>query len=118
MKMKSKTKEELLNNTIKRYNIETRSTDGSRCKYLNNDDRRCAIGIELNKPLARRLDMIEPNGVINDEVFKLLPKRLKKMGKDFLSEVQVLHDNRQYWTEEGLSRQGEFRVSEIRSKFL
>ena len=110
---KSTTRQELLDNTIKFYNLNNRCVTGLGCRYRYNN-KACAIGREISDELANRLD----NEFIsaqcsNNDVFKLLPIRLQKMGSNFLNDIQILHDNAYNWTKKGLSENGKSVVKGI-----
>lgn len=59
----------------------------------------CAIGRKLSKKLQLELDNIDDFGISvhSDLVFLKLPKKLQKLGKDFLLSCQNLHDNGFYF---------------------
>jgi len=111
--MRSKTKLELLNNTAARYNINTRAVNVKGCcSYITEDGKKCAIGAEVRNP-----SKLVNGGVLNDYVFSALPKRLQKMGLDFLSDIQSLHDKPINWNERGLSEKGSDRFEQIKSAY-
>lgn len=111
---KSNSKQELLENTIKHFNSSNRSISLSgACMFKNKDGNRCAIGREIDETLIDELDSKDFSSVSNDEVFEKLPKRLKDMGQGFLHKIQMLHDDKSYWDETGLSKEGKFKVHGI-----
>jgi hypothetical protein len=111
----SKTKEELLENTINHFNANNRATDRwGRCQYLTEDGRRCAIGIEVSLKLAKSINQGKTVG--NEELFNSLPQRLKDMGQNYLLSIQQLHDSGLNWNETGLSTRGESCVESIKSR--
>lgn len=116
-KHNSKTQQELLENTINYFTSENRSIDNNSedCTYITEDGKRCAIGIELTKPLAKKLS-INNDGIENDD-FDYLPKRLKSMTKSFLINIQELHDGHDYWDKKGLTIQGKRAVKRIVNKY-
>lgn len=113
----SKTRQELLNSTVQHFNCNNRAVNGSVCSYLTKEGKRCAIGRELTKKKAQLLDSRASTGsgtgVTAEGVFELLPKRLRDMGKHFLSDIQSLHDDRSNWNETGLSYEGKGTVRSI-----
>ena len=111
----SKTRQELLDNTINHFTSLNRSSDiEGNCKYLSVNGCRCAIGLEIPKTKARIFDDLKnDNPVCRDEIFENLPKRLQKMGASFLSAIQRLHDTDEYWNKEGLSAKGLVEVEGI-----
>jgi hypothetical protein len=110
---KSETKEELLLNTINYFNTSNRGVDGGGgCVYHNADTgNRCAIGRELSKELAYGLE-----GSVGF-IYDLLPKRLKDMDADFLTQVQRLHDREEHWDCSGLSKLGHSKARSIIKKY-
>lgn len=105
---KSNNRQELFDNTIKFFNLNNRShgNGDNRCKYRGANNTACAIGREIPDKLAKELDRKIKTTVKVDSVFEKLPKRLQKMGKDFLNDIQRLHDSQHCWTETGLSSDG------------
>jgi hypothetical protein len=105
---KSNNRQELFDNTIKFFNTKNRSHGGgdSRCKYRGANNTACAIGREIPDELAKSLDRSFQNAVKADSVFDKLPKRLQRMGKDFLNAIQRLHDTSYCWDETGLTPNG------------
>ena len=69
----------------------------------------CAIGRWLEPNLALELDEYceyKNTSVMEPDIFTRLPQALKKLGKDFLVAIQHLHDDEDYWAEDGLSAFG------------
>lgn len=112
-----------LEDTIGHYNINNRCVKYGECRYspksigLEGISEGCAIGRHLTEKLALSLDKGSNTVVYKPEVFKKLPGSLRKLGKDFLSEVQCLHDNTRNWDESGLSVEGENKVRMINLQF-
>jgi len=114
----SQTRQELLQSTVNYYTLNNRAVSGDTCAYMTEKGNRCAIGIECNKKLARELESMDDSAdygssVKNDDMFSMLPKRLKKMGQQFLSSIQNLHDLSSHWDEEGISKEGKDRIKNI-----
>lgn len=117
----SKTRQELLDNTINHFNIENRGIkpdcDATVCLYYcYANNKRCAIGIEVNKKTAIALQK-ENKPVSYTYSFNLLPKRLRNMGRSFLESIQNLHDKSENWTKEGLSLKGKIFVEDIKTTY-
>jgi|TARA_R110000744_G_scaffold22119_1_gene56825 hypothetical protein len=116
----SKTKQELLNNTIAFYSedVTRRAYDeeGGQCMYYTKDGRTCAIGRELKSPSTFGVKSGETDGSIGSPALMgELPKRLRDMGASFLDDIQGLHDSERYWNipESKLSDKGRIRVRDI-----
>jgi hypothetical protein len=120
----SKTKQELLNNTIAFYSedVTRRAYDEEKgvCMYHTEDGRNCAIGRELKSPSTFGVATDSADeGVGSLSLMKELPKRLRVMGEEFLSNIQQLHDSDKYWNipESKLSYAGRDRVEFICTKY-
>ena len=119
------TRLEFLEDTIKYYSEDTsrRCLDGGFCLYspinaCNNNSEGCAIGRHLTPKLQLLLDKTENNSSVgNGKVFKKLPKWMRELGQDFLSDMQELHDEEYNWDEGGLTELGKERVQEIKSEY-
>lgn len=75
------------------------------------------IGRLLKPSLAYSLDM-EYGEIPLEDIFYEMPGEILELGKDFLQEVCVLHDNSMFWNEKELSEEGEEFVLEIQEKFI
>ncbi len=107
-----------LEETVAHYNINNKAYDSDGCTYSSIDDisKGCAIGRHIrDKTLCKRLDKI--GGVGKHNVFKLLPKKLQKLGQKFLRKIQSLHDNEYNWSAIGLSYHGKTQVKLIKKEF-
>jgi hypothetical protein len=113
-----------LDDTVAHYNSNNRCANdqvrcGMGCKYspetlhLEGKSEGCAIGRHLTPELAKELD----NGTGNKgvkAVFNKLPDNLKELDASFLTLIQLLHDNPNYWDENGLSEEGRESYSTIK----
>ena len=111
---KSRTRQELLDNTVRHFNSTNRSIkDGDRsvCAYRTSDGLACAIGREISDELALKLDSEMLGSMCN--VFDKLPLRLRNFGIFFLGSIQMLHDTAGYWDKKGLNNNGREAVKEI-----
>lgn len=117
--MQSKTRQELLNNTVAFYNLDNRAVDEcGGCQYYTEDGNRCAIGRELSVEDAMELEnKYGGSAVTSNQVYSALPQRLKDMGSIFLNSIQSLHDDEGYWSLDGISEDGVAKVQRICSKF-
>lgn len=114
---KSTSRKQLLQNTIDYFNSENRSTTYfNSCKYRLNG-KACAIGREISDELAKEFDDLENTGVYEDDIFDALPKRLQRLGKEYLSSIQKLHDSSLNWDNGGLSAKGKQSVESMIKKY-
>lgn len=94
---------EFLNETVGFYTNNPRSiTETGECIYSpTSKSVGCAIGRHIeDKDLCKQLDNHRSGGLAATEIFytfDLLPEKLKALGKDFLQDVQDLHDCDVYW---------------------
>ncbi len=116
----------ILNETALAYTISTRCTRGGlfgTCEYYKEGTQGCAVGRLIeDKELCKRFDscknedgtLMESSIVSNDEVFTQLPEHIQELGKDFLRDLQLLHDSLVNWTNDGISDEGLRYVEEIK----
>ena len=111
----AQTQQELLQWVANYYTTENRATDKNlSCKYFIEDGRRCAIGMQVNKPLAAKIEQqCTGKAAGHENVFDLLPKRMKNMGRAFLCQIQSLHDFNTNWGKNGITEIGEQEVESI-----
>ncbi len=110
-----------LEETVAHYNFHNRgwskNDNGNGCVYSPVADisEGCAIGRHIkDKELCARLDTPEFGGVNLDKTFDALPKKLQKLGQEFLKKIQELHDVSTNWNDKGLSEQGKDIVKYIK----
>jgi hypothetical protein len=118
----SQTRQELLDNTVAFYSedVTRRAFDKEKgqCMYHTEDGRNCAIGRELRYPENFGVKEGMPDaGIGENDLFDSLPKRLRSMGQDFLSDIQHLHDHKSYWGDNELSMAGESFVAQLYVKY-
>lgn len=114
----------LLDETVKYYSEDTtRRCVNGRCFYSpknanNSNSEGCAIGRKISPELQLRLDRQEFTGINITDNYNMLPDELKELGKDFLTELQSLHDDGRLWHGvTGLTEQGQNRVKWIEKEF-
>jgi hypothetical protein len=73
----------------------------------------CLIGRKIYKDLQLRLDSMDKCSVEHDNIFDMLPKKLKDLEKEFLYRCQLFHDNYTYWGNDGLTSAGIIRLENI-----
>lgn len=112
-----KRRQELLNDTINHYNSNNRSSSISgQCYYYPVSDKSegCAIG-----RLIKDKELCKDFGCRNlSDVFEQIPNELQELGKEFLMELQNLHDLKENWNENGLSENGKEQAEFIREIYL
>jgi len=84
-----------------------------RCRYRTDDGRKCAIGRHIPD------DLYEPEmeGELRPKIIDALPSEISEFGKLFLLAVQNLHDQNNYWDENGLTEEGHIKRRDIISTF-
>ena len=118
----SKTKEELLTRLINRKQPQAMRIEVDVCTYDHEVNGGCAIGGEVSKKKALELEDIG-SGIVDDKIYRALPRRLKKMGRDFLQQVQSLHNSNATWEQERIgeslvwSNYGMERINSIITEF-
>jgi hypothetical protein len=112
---KSRTRQELLDNTVRHFYSTNRSVRDGGCRYRAGQGLACSIGRELSDDLARKFDLYDRSSL--PHVFHKLPRRLRRLGVLFLEGVQLLHDVAGYWDESGLSDSGRRYVKGICEKY-
>lgn len=96
------------------YNKETES-----CMYWDKSTgNKCLIGMEI--PEEKYSEKYEGHSFTYEEneekiIFNQLPVVIQKLGLYFLAKCQRLHDNKTYWTEDGLSDKGVARLNFIKA---
>lgn len=118
----SKTREELLLKLINRQTpMAFDINDG--CTYSHDVNGGCAIGCDISYKLSKELSGL--GGI--ETVQEKLPRRLLKMGKNFLTDIQNIHDGQTSWIDDekatkgkdGLvwSESGKLKINVIISKY-
>lgn len=108
---------EFLDETVAHFNRKNRAYNAliGTCVYDHSVNGGCAIGRKCSPKLASSLLQKEP--VMSAMIFKRLPNKLKRLGRNFLQRVQALHDNTNCWGDEGLSYTGKNFYSRICEEF-
>ena len=112
---------ELLEDTVKYYSEDvTRRNLSSTgvCKYFpqHANTQGCAIGRLISRTLCKGLD--EQYSTILADVFDELPLNVKKYGSGFLEQLQILHDTRYYWGEDGMTEDGKEFADRFRRQVI
>jgi len=121
---------QLLEETVATYNLNNRCADESgKCHYspkslgLEGISPGCAIGRLLAPELQEQFDNTQPQSGADlvsslpigfNSLFKRLPEDLQTLGKQFLSDLQNLHDWKGYWDENGITEEGLGKVQQIK----
>lgn len=110
----------LLDETAAFFNSSNRcETALHSCRYWMDGKAGCAIGRKIkDKELCRKLDNGDTTSVNSDCVFNALPKDLQEYGRQYLKDLQQLHDESYYWNSAGLSEAGKIAFQDIRNKVL
>ncbi len=120
-----KTKLEIIEETIKFYSEDptrrARSITGG-CEYLLRvpgvKDRMCAVGRCMHEPMlyTGSVYSIERLGKrIFDTTFQeALKPEYKGHSRDFWSDLQILHDVKEFWNENGLTNEGKTYADKLR----
>lgn len=131
--MEPKTQEQklqLLKETVAYYSKDTKRINAGElaecgirvCCYsgttLDNDSEGCAIGRLLSLELRQFLDSEyvlnqKSSGLKN--IFIHLPEDIKAYGKEFLFQLQILHDDVRNWNEKGLTPIGKGKVTRMKT---
>jgi len=109
---------QLLNDTIAHFNSTNRAHQYGRCQYapIEGISVGCAIGRLIeDKKLCAKFDKGMSKTV--NGIFGQLPKELQQYQKDFLNDLQSLHDDENNWESTGLTEQGFEEVVYIKKKF-
>lgn len=119
------TLEEIVRETVGFYNTKNRATvesanlisglSSSKCEYITPDNRMCAVGRCLTKKGLARVMKACPNDAADDVdqtlgLEKVLKKKYTGHSQMFWLRLQRLHDNKNYWDENGLNDRGVHRV--------
>ena len=104
----------VLEDTVKHYNSTNRSQDGLSCVYYPTDKSEgCAVGrLIKNKELCNTLGSRSVS-----TAFVHLPKEVKELGVEFLTDLQSLHDTAPFWDADGLTISGEGFVTQIKRDY-
>ncbi len=122
----------LLNETVAYYSVDKnrRCAGSGGCYYSPESVDKvgisdgCAIGRLLTPELRQVIDaMVRSRGlgvnsyVDTEYIFMLLPKRLQSLGREFLRDLQRLHDASTYWLDNGMSDTGLQFVKKIKMSY-
>jgi len=108
----------LLDNTIKYYSEDTkrRAMNGEGKCYYRVGKKACAIGRFLTVDKAEFCDQQMNNAV--GGIYGHLPFILAQFDKEFLKEIQALHDKKEYWNDKaGLTKDGHSKYIDIKRNF-
>lgn len=119
----------LLDETVEYYTTHSRATilkpDGTNtfCSYVateGNDG--CAIGRKISPELRAKLQVSNSTVGGDYDTYIALPTELQELGREFLSELQCLHDGRELWDkkeENGnvLTEKGVLRYDYIKRRY-
>jgi hypothetical protein len=115
-----KSQQEMFDIVVTYFNSTNRGIDDFNlyCYYLSPTGTKCAIGIFLNDNLCEQLNIeAEGTAVNNPEIFKKLPSKLQKLSKNFLVDMQLLHDAPDFWNEKGITELGKEKATDIAKRY-
>jgi hypothetical protein len=132
MTEQKQTELEVLVDTINYYKYTNRAVTGEptgivKCTYLNPvTGYKCAIGRLLTNDeckwlLKHGIGMIDDffeSPPCDDPEYISIMQKLSKYSNKFLYWLQRLHDNEEYWSENGLSDTGKLEVEYFKSKYF
>tara|TARA_R100000742_G_C4277210_1_gene98892 strand:+ start:472 stop:885 length:414 start_codon:yes stop_codon:yes gene_type:complete len=127
------TKLELLEDTVKHYSEDTSrravvklESGATECMYTTDDGQHCAVGRWL-QPIYKNTDWMDNEGCsandllkgcnVNDyryEVDELFVEGVRHIPAWFWMDLQQLHDNDDFWDEDGLTEAGVEKVDKLR----
>ena len=104
-------------NTLRRCVIKNDQCyyDGTRNMQTQSDG--CAIGRLIPNETAKLLDTYNDEDYSIVSLYYLIPKKVQKYGKYFLSSLQELHDLNVNWDENGLTESGHRFVASIKNTY-
>ncbi len=103
-----------LKETVEFYNLKNRATNSAGgCLYhATKSSPGCAIGRFL--PDDGKFNINVKCGIESAiKIGNRVPDWMMEMGRDFLTDVQLLHDIEFYWTDSGISEMGKIKMNEI-----
>lgn len=98
----------------------TKNGDGESCLYRFQQEgdaevRKCAIGRYISD---KDYSPDQENNSCDEHIVVVsLPAEVQALGREFLQQVQSLHDDRRYWLAIGLSTNGQTRYNHIVNRF-
>jgi hypothetical protein len=108
---------EFLEKTVSHFNADNRGIDANGCSYSHANNGGCAIGRECTAEVAERIQYsYSSSSVASWGVFEQLPPHLKILGKRFLLDIQLLHDEDRNWVTNGPSVIGHQNITTIKRK--
>lgn len=117
-----KTKIEIIDETAAFYNLGNRSISGiyNKCMYNDGNGHQCAFARLVENP--EKLKDYEGESVLT--VLRAVEKNIIIIKEEysgyqpaFYHDLQKLHDDPNYWTEKGLSKEGEIFVKNLKKLY-
>lgn len=114
---------EILEDTVKFYKKNPRSVNvHGQCSYLSPDGARCAVGRYISEENIQKLGNLNGSGVdsLIDEfggLDTILVDSVQGLDEAFWSNLQGLHDSRQCWDGNKLTKYGRDTLALLRSKW-
>ena len=104
------TKTEIINETAKFYNLSNRgyNEDENQCHYLTDDGKKCAVGRCISPEKLIFFNDLHQNegvGAVSD-LQEFLVEGYAGHSIEFWKDLQIFHDRKRYWDEDGLTVAG------------
>lgn len=115
-----KTKIEIIDETAAFYNLSNRSVSQKnpyRCMYDDGNGHQCAFARLVQNPEElKSLEGKTALSILRGEKQNIIIIKEEYSGYEpsFYCHIQMLHDNPNYWTEKGLSKEGEEFVKQLK----
>ncbi len=107
---------EIIDEVANFYNLGNRSTYGTTCLYNGSDGKQCAFARMCVDP-SELEEGVGAKNTLDKFGIDILKPEYRGHDYQLFHDVQVLHDNEWYWTEEGISEEGKKYVEELKKKW-
>jgi hypothetical protein len=119
------TKEQIVRETVAFYTSKNRAAvetvypnecTSTQCLYLTEEGKMCAVGRCMTKKGLERVLVSHPKSSAHDlddafdGIDKLLKKKYHGQNISFWANLQRLHDNKNWWDENGITEKGKKEV--------
>lgn len=116
------TEKELLESTIEYYSTDVNRrcvADWSGCYYspLRADKVGISDGCAIGRFMTEEQQRLAEGHPAVSLPYSQIPVSLRGIGRKFLGEIQLLHDQEDYWDEDGLTVSGKTAVVVLKKKY-